>query len=1085
MAQDDRSLYRQAFDYLTGDEPQQGKTPAKPDNRPFVDRFSTWWNAPKTPAKPYINPKTGKPVSTAAPIDPRTGRRIGKPSDAFSGRELLVSFWQNSGIAPSMEAAREFLRSIPNMPEGIAQGLETMSSAVRGFKGANMTDAQYRRMLETPLIAGEPGAAAAAYNYTKKSAPISSADIKRIRQQDAAAATALANRYTYRDPKTGAVKFDITAQLREGAQDPAGTGVAILQAIRSGGTSLGTNLLERSATRLPGTLTERALRRTGQILNTTGKGAGLASWVANPLVPGTVAIARSAPVRSGITAVRRSVTGRKPVYSPEFLEEWTPYKTQYEAYLRETEGLTKDQIKSPEVQRRIYREFQQGTNGRFADPFRPEISAAMRENGMDPVQYGLPDRADIIGTTIYEKGGISPAIMREVEIRVGGGRDVTFSAATGEPPSRLFGGNEQRARGATEAQMSEAFSNQFMAPEGARVPTIQDVTDDFIRSNVARRNAAQADYNEAARSDGVYQDPNAFVSALDQQIAQNLRNRGIDPRELATNAEPFGAANTVAASLRRNISNHGAFVQPIQGLGMDGRMYTFNRDTNGWFDPNGNPAAPGQTSFLNQTTDLQTKLASPPPAPVNKLSLGNLEIERRNLNAAAERAYQRAVSGNGDFREYNAITAMRDAIDDTAINMADNFTGDARSAIPRLQSARANYRDWRSNGIDSNNPVVRQAAQAIDSRTVFDPQTSRYQFTDSAGARQAVSGTFEGTLIGNNQGNIAPPRSIGSGTNATNPAEVFSALERSMSPEGRNTLVGYIRGQGYGAQGASPEALAQFDAAYRGNGIELLSPEEREFFNINLRGRGFTDPNNIPQNDPFSFNPFSETNRAKGITTPLKNAAIGAITGTTMGGGPVSGAVGGVLGLFGGPSISEFGKARNWARQQAGAPNYLPNVPNFSLPLAAGVAVAQPSASQVQEDLNARGANFFGAPQTPAPTPAQPPAAAPAPEQRTYNRPSREEGMEDINRKGAEFFGTQEDINRQGADFFGAPQPQYRGGRAAYNTGGAVGSIEPLVRNLVNKAGMVKKMSNKTTEPLLNEHDDAIATALEAAQKAI
>ena len=428
---------------------------------------------------------------------------------------------------------------------------------------------------------------------------------------------------------------------------------------------------------------------------------------------------------------------------------------------------------------------------------------------------------------------------------------------------------------------------------------------------------------------------------------------------------------------------------------------------------------------------------------------------------------------------------MRDAIDDTAINMADNFTGDARSAIPRLQSARANYRDWRSNGIDSNNPVVRQAAQAIDSRTTFDPQTSRYQFTDSAGARQAVSGTFEGTLIGNNQGNIAPPRSIGSGNNATNPAEVFSALERSMSPEGRNTLVGYIRGQGYGAQGASPEALAQFDAAYRGNGIELLSPEEREFFNINMRGRGFTNPNQIPQNDPFSLNPFSETNRSKGLTTPLKNAAVGAITGTTMGGGPVSGAIGGALGLFGGPSFAEFGKASNWARQQAGAPNYLPNVPNFSLPLATGVAVAQPSATQVQEDLNARGASFFGAPQAPAATPAQSTPVAPAPQQKTYNRPSAEEGMGDINRKGADFFGAQDDINQQGADFFGTPKPQYRGGRAAYNTGGAVSSIEPLVRNLVNKAGTVKKMSNKSTEPLLNEHDDAIASALEVAQKAI
>jgi hypothetical protein len=38
---------------------------------------------------------------------------------------------------------------------------------------------------------------------------------------------------------------------------------------------------------------------------------------------------------------------------------------------------------------------------------------------------------------------------------------------------------------------------------------------------------------------------------------------------------------------------------------------------------------------------------------------------------------------------------------------------------------------------------------------------------------------------------------------------------------------------------------------------------------------------------------------------------------------------------------------------------------------------------------------------------------------------------------------------------------------------------------LMNKAKMAKKVSNKATEPLLNERDDAIASALAVAQKAI
>lgn len=67
---------------------------------------------------------------------------------------------------------------------------------------------------------------------------------------------------------------------------------------------------------------------------------------------------------------------------------------------------------------------------------------------------------------------------------------------------------------------------------------------------------------------------------------------------------------------------------------------------------------------------------------------------------------------------------------------------------------------------------------------------------------------------------------------------------------------------------------------------------------------------------------------------------------------------------------------------------------------------------------------------------------------------------------------------------FDAPQRMY-GGRAAYRAGGKVGGIEPLIQALMNKAKTAKKVSNKATEPLLNQHDNAIASALAVAQKAI
>ena len=65
------------------------------------------------------------------------------------------------------------------------------------------------------------------------------------------------------------------------------------------------------------------------------------------------------------------------------------------------------------------------------------------------------------------------------------------------------------------------------------------------------------------------------------------------------------------------------------------------------------------------------------------------------------------------------------------------------------------------------------------------------------------------------------------------------------------------------------------------------------------------------------------------------------------------------------------------------------------------------------------------------------------------------------------------------------PKTQAYGGRAGYRAGGKVNGIEPLVMALMGKAKMAKKTSNKATEPLLNERDDAIANALAVAQKAI
>ena len=65
------------------------------------------------------------------------------------------------------------------------------------------------------------------------------------------------------------------------------------------------------------------------------------------------------------------------------------------------------------------------------------------------------------------------------------------------------------------------------------------------------------------------------------------------------------------------------------------------------------------------------------------------------------------------------------------------------------------------------------------------------------------------------------------------------------------------------------------------------------------------------------------------------------------------------------------------------------------------------------------------------------------------------------------------------------PEQHFAGGRVGRASGGKVdGDIEPLVNALMNKAKQAKTGHAKATEPLLNVHDNAIASALRVAQAA-
>jgi len=1045
----------------------------KKDDRPWYERWWEWATSGEDkPPVAYVDPKTRQARTNVAQVNPRTGRRTGE-YPTVTGAEAFSNIKNNLGIDNWAQAARGFVRGIVNMPKEVPDALMGMMSAYRGWIGSNLSDSQYYNLLMMPQT-GSPEADAYIRQQMAKMPKPSLAEIRNLRQKDAQAATAIANSFSYRD-KNGKFRFDTDGLIRSATQDPAGTGVAILETVRTGGAAGARKLTKIAEAATPGSRTASVASALSKASAATSKGAGAASWVANPLVPATSKVLQSTPVRNLVTAGVVRMGGRQSIYRPDFLKEWTPFKEQAEAQLR-AGGATDEMLASPEAQQRIFDMFNAQTNGRFSDPFLPKVSATMRDQGLAPEQYASPHLGSIIEDTVNRKRGITPAIINEGALRAGGAQNVTRSTATGEAPGRLFTNQEGPARLQTEQQMGETLSSRFAPPQGAMQPTINDVAADLISTNIERRNSFQQSYANAARNDGVYNDPNAFLSTLDQEAANLMRQRGLDPSELTSNPDVFRNANRASQGLRRNIGNHGSSVTPVQQIGIDGQMYTYNRQYNVWLDPDNQPAKPAMQQILNSDPVSQREIKSPPPAPVNRLSLENIEIERRRLNAEADKAYQLGLEGGG-WGNYNAIIAYRDALDNTSINLARDFSGDAKTAITNLQEGRDQYRKWRQSTLDSDNPVVREASGAIISRTKIDPNTNTYTFANTPGAQQAVADILDGKLVGSGaNGNIAPPRSIGN----TNPAEVFSSLQGSLSPRGQNTLVGYIRGQGYGRPGASPESIAQLDAAYNGNGIDLLSPEERNFLNINLQGRSTASPGNIPRPDPYNFNPFSEANKDMSFTEkvgaaakPFVKGGLGYAIGTTLG-GPGLGNVLGGAGFFEGPAGHYARQFKLFQNEQGGAPNYMMNIPETRLPLAFGAMYGSQQAQQAgierQKAEDEAALKSFSLPPAAA---APPPAPTPTP----VAGPTREEAR----------ISPQDLMAQEDAAFLKGlePQPQYRGGRAAYNTGGAVGSIEPLVRNLVNKAGMVKKMSNKTTEPLLNEHDDAIATALEAAQKAI
>jgi len=1032
-----------------------------------------------TPAVNYIDPNTGKAIKNAQP-NPQTGRVMtrSKPVSWTEAGHNLVDNWS---IIKGAEALRGMVRGVGSIPEII----NLVSSVNRAVEGSGMSPRQYYDAFLRNRGAMGTVTSTQGIPTLRQEQVMSDAQIRQIMDKDRRTANGLANTFSYQTPK-GDWKFDQSRMFRSFTQDPAGIVATVLTAGDAAATKATGTLGRLAETAAAGSRAAKFAKVAQPVANATRLVLKGGKWVANPVVPLAAKAATSGPVRDAVTIAKNAVTGRYSIYRPDFTREWTPFKAQVEDRLRAS-GVADNVISSPEVQQRVFDMFNQQTRGKFADPFTDRAKKDFADNGMDPADYAAPHIGMAVEDTINAKRGVTPAVMREAKLRAAGAASVTRSAATGESPGFLFGKQEGPARAATEAQMSDALSGRFAPPSGTPAPTHRNIADDFIDTQVERRNAFGQSYEEAAKNDGIFRDPNAFLSELDRQTEAFLRQRGIDPSELATNPEAFKNANAAIGSSRTNIGNHGASVPRIeQAIG--GNRYSYDRQFGVWLDDAGNPAPAAFQRALNSDPATAAQISATPPAPVNRLNLQNIEVERRSLNSAAQKAYEDGVR-SGDFRNYNAITARIDALDDTAIKMGHDFTGDVNKAMPALQQARAQYRDWRQNGIESQNPVVKTAAEQVMARTTLNPATGRYTFADSPGSRGVVTSTFEGNLVGSGK-NVAPPGTIGSGATATNPAETYTALSKTLSPTGRKALDDVIRVEGYGRPGATVDDLSQLHSAYADQGVNLLTPEQERFLKINLGARPETSPGNIPQRDPFTFNPFAAPegakpeliSRATQLVSPLVKGGLGYMAGTAIGGPGLGYALSGAASLER-PIMQNLKNLRSVRAEQYGAPNYRVDIPNPEMPLSVGAAYG----SQVAQS---RGQDFQNQQAKKA---AEDLAKFNLPPSGTGSQPTdvTAQSISDATRaiygniQKSEIYDsapapTQEQMEEQIY-----AQPQARGGRAAYKAGGKVGGIEHLVQALMSKAKMAKRVSNKATEPLLNERDDAIANALAVAQKAI
>lgn len=702
--------------------------------------------------------------------------------------------------------------------------------------------------------------------------------------------------------------------------------------------------------------------------------------------------------------------------------------------------------------------------------FLPKVEQAIRDAGFDPNLYSSPEyRAHF--QDILSKNGITPSAIRKAVGTAPEGVTITRSMAAGERAPSEFKADVADIRKTGEQAINRQMEQQF-----GHGPDERDLGGSFVRSYTNAKNGVDNAYQQAFSHRGVFTNTDNFTAGVRDAINQELGSMGLDIDTIMT-APRFAQTQNALGGMRRGERKFGGIFQQFDELAgntgapvvrapdLSGEIHTFNPEINNWVDASGNPVrAPAKIQYLDEASG---RLSRPqvPAGGQNGLTPQNIDGVRRDVNSfftEAKTAEDRA-----------ALAAINRGIDNYIEQNAANFTGNGAQLSRDLQNARTANQQFISNFDKSPNKVIRDASKLTAANLVPD-EAGVLQF---AGDPANISAHLEGRII---DPKTLQPKVNYTGGNTVTGDSVFNDLYNVFDPEGQNALVAHVRNTAATSL-APPESFIDFV-----NRTPFFSNPEKEAAMRLQNARGIVTEQ---PGAPSTLSEGTGTRWGMRISAPI----IGQGVGSTIGGafGPAGSQIGGWLGTAAGSALEGkmegLTRASRYKQETEGLLRPEVTAPRLFAPITAAEAVTGISG---QSPLV----------QQPAPQPApKAPAPAPAPQQAGPKDPyalpasfgttqpsAKPSAAKDPYALPSGFTESKEDPYALPSGFEEQPQPQYRGGRAAYKSGGKVGhDIEPLVRHLVNKAHKVKKMSNKATEPLLNQHDNAIATALEAAQKAI